>query len=88
MSKAVLVVDMPEQFCEKCQLCYEKSSLDGYMCAAFGKEIPDGEIPDWCPLNPLPEKQNNDNLMDEYMDGYDFGWNACIDAIVGCARSE
>ena len=40
-----------------------------------------GRKPDWCPLRPMPEKIHNDNGYDEYSDGYDAGWNACIDAI-------
>ena len=38
--------------------------------------------PDWCPLNPIPEKQINNNLYDEYYDGFNAGWNACIDEIL------
>ena len=53
------------------------------MCTALGKEIPDGEIPDWCPLRELPEK------MPDLEHGYEnveksiirIGWNACLDAL-------
>lgn len=38
--------------------------------------------PDWCSLNPIPEKQINNNLYDEYYEGFDAGWNACIDEIL------
>ena len=38
--------------------------------------------PDWCPLNPIPEKQINNNLYDEYYEGFDAGRNACIDEIL------
>lgn len=83
MSKAVLVMDMPEQTCEKCQLCYE--TADGnFMCAATGKEIADGEKPEWCPLVQMPEKKESDPVMDNDIDfGMAEGWNACIDAITG-----
>lgn len=84
MAKAVLVMDMPEQVCYKCSLCYEVLPVgDYYMCTALGKEIPDGEIPDWCPLRELPEK------MPDLEHGYEnveksiirIGWNACLDAL-------
>ena len=83
MAKAVLVMDMPEQVCQKCTLCYETED-DEYLCCAVGKLVPDGEKPDWCPLWKLPEK------MPDLEHGYEnveksiirTGWNACLDAIV------
>ncbi|MFQ9085445.1 MAG: hypothetical protein ACLR6H_01135 [Roseburia sp.] len=83
MAKAVLVMDMPEQVCQKCTLCYETED-DEYLCCAVGKLVPDGEKPDWCPLWELPEK------MPDLEHGYEnveksiirTGWNACLDAIV------
>ena len=82
MAKAVLVMDMPEQVCQKCTLCYETED-DEYLCCAVGKLVPDGEKPDWCPLRELPEK------MPDLEHGYEnveksiilTGWNACLDAI-------
>ena len=82
MPKAVLVMDMPEQVCQKCTLCYETED-DEYLCCAVGKLVPDGEKPDWCPLLELPEK------MPDLEHGYEnveksiirTGWNACLDAI-------
>lgn len=43
MPKAVLVMDMPEQVCQKCTLCYETENDDEYMCCATGKLVPDGK---------------------------------------------
>lgn len=85
MSKAVLVMDMPEQICQKCKLCYETENGDEYMCCAVGKLVPDGEKPDWCPLRELPEK------IPELESGYESinrtlhreGWNDCLDRILG-----
>lgn len=57
MSKAVLVMDMPEQVCQKCTLCYETENDDEYLCCATGKLVPDGKKPDCCPLRELPEKR-------------------------------
>ena len=82
MPKAVLVMDMPEQVCQKCTLCYETED-DEYLCCAVGKLVPDGAKPNWCPLRELPEK------MPDLEHGYEnveksiirTGWNACLDAI-------
>ena len=83
MPKAVLVMDMPEQVCQKCALCYGTKNDDEYLCCATGKLAPDGEKPDWCPLRELPEK------MPDLEHGYEnveksiirTGWNACLDAL-------
>lgn len=37
MVKAVLVMDMPEQVCQKCALCYETENDNEYLCCAVGK---------------------------------------------------
>ena len=57
MAKAVLVMDMPEQVCQKCTLCYETENDDEYLCCATGKFAPNGEKPDWCPLRELPDEK-------------------------------
>ena len=85
MAKAVLIMDMPEQVCQKCTLCYETENDDEYLCCATGKLVPDGAKPDWCPLRELPEK------IPELKSGYEEisksihrdGWNACLDEILG-----
>ena len=100
MSKAVLVFDMPSNCSNCCQSydCYGEF----YVCAAMDKALEehkmDLEIPDWCPLKPLPEKidvpehDNNvkalsDNAFDVgaymYNRGHYRGYNICIDAILG-----
>ena len=86
MSKAVLVMDMPEQVCQKCTLCYETED-DEYLCCAVGKLVPDGEKPDWCPLRELPEKKDtiiyeNDDWGTVNLKTKDEGWNACLDEIL------
>ena len=57
MAKAVLVMDMPEQVCQKCTLCYDTENDDEYLCCATGKFVPNGEKPDWCPLQELPDEK-------------------------------
>ena len=85
MAKAVLVMDMPEQVCQKCALCYETENDDEYLCCATGKLLPDGEKPEWCPLRELPEKME---VCGKYpqpgkpVPSYRVGWNACLDEIL------
>lgn len=85
MAKEILVMDMPEQVCQKCTLCYETED-DEYMCCAEGKLLPDGEKPDWCPLRELPEKKDrNSPERVEYGNfgtGYIAGFNDCLDKIL------
>ena len=80
MAKAILVMDMPEQVCQKCTLCYETDNDDEYLCCATGKLLPDGEKPDWCPLREFPEKANHPDYCDNGR--FDKGWNACLDEIL------
>ena len=86
MSKAVLVMDMPEQLCQKCTLLYETENGDEYMCCATGKLVPDGEKPNWCPLRELPEKREiyhnkNHYISNFWADAKSVGWNCCLDEI-------
>ena len=85
MAKAVLVMDMPEQVCQKCTLCYETENDDEYLCCAVGKLLPDGEKPDWCPLRELPEKMKVCGKYpqpDGITPSYKVGWNSCLDEIL------
>lgn len=85
MSKAVLVMNMPEQVCQKCALCYETENDDEYLCCAVGKLLPDGEKPDWCPLRELPEKMKVCGKYpqpDGITPSYKVGWNSCLDEIL------
>ena len=86
MAKAVLVMDMPEQVCQKCTLCYETENDDEYLCCATGKLVPDGKKPDWCPLRELPERETEmtdaDDLGNDYVRGTMDGWNNCLDMIL------
>ena len=40
-------------------------------------------VPDWCPLKPVPEKKNYEELSDgNPVKAWGNGWNACIDKIL------
>lgn len=88
MSKAVLVLDMPETCCD-CNFCREiQEGIEA--CCELMDDLNDNtlcrmidskngycqEKPNWCPLKELPDETHNDEYMDEYCDGYDDGWNS------------
>ena len=85
MSKAVLVIDMPE-CCPDCPCSFfERDNPElNLICGATGEDANNAGKPDWCPLRELPEKKESDPVMDHDIDfGMAEGWNACIDAITG-----
>lgn len=96
MSKAVLVMDMPER-CKDCDFCDSNIHLekvchakveDSEECGLYYREIENDAVkPDWCPLVPLQEKITEpidaDDVGKDYSQGTMDGWNACIDAITG-----
>lgn len=86
MSKAILVMDMPDSCIECpcrtrnreevniCNCLYENNKLAVYNLMH--------ERPDWCPLKPVPEKQIYYTFND-YDNASMDGWNECIDVILG-----
>lgn len=85
MSKAVLVMDMPEQVCQKCTLCYETENDDEYLCCATGKLVPDGKKAGF-----VSTPGTAGEKIPELKSGYEdlsisirrVGWNACLDEIL------
>lgn len=89
MSKAVLVIDTPEN-CDKCKIrainlawCnVARKSTSHY---ANGKPIDERKRPDWCPLRELPAKREvmgiprNPSIGDFERAAYQRGWNYCIE---------
>ena len=85
MSKAVLVMDMPED-CLECpcmRMVYEYR-----ICQVKRKACGEDEHnrPDWCPLRELPEKQKADTDLLTMESGIVAGWNACLDEILAKGR--
>lgn len=83
MSKAVLVMDMPES-CDSCPLF--GSYYSDMTCRANGRSInypyPKEVRQDWCPLRVMPQKQTvhcTDTKHHRFAKG---GWNACIDGLL------
>ena len=98
MSKAILVIDMPNG-CDGCPICRGIASDGDFVCSIKDKDgneqgFYDGEYerPDYCPLKPLPEKKLQIPVMHDYDGGYSHGmirgWNDCIDEILKGGAEE
>ena len=94
MSKAVLVMDMPED-CKQCVFCrglnackLKKYLVRDKICTVYtvDKQIMEGGKPDWCPLRELPERSDHPEHCDNGR--FDAGWNACLDAREGGAHGK
>ena len=86
MAKGIIVVDIPET-CENCLFSRAHAAplQDCLYCTVLTMGvIRKSQIkrPNWCPIRPMPEKQNNYSLYDEYYNGFNAGRNACIDKIL------
>lgn len=83
MSKAVLVIDMPEG-CNDCVLnnCHfcdvTNENIESYMY-----DIMEVDKPDWCPLKELPHKRYHSAYGVPIEMSEDKIWNKCIDKIIG-----
>ena len=88
MSKAILVMDMPDKCGEcECSYCdYDDPHLN-LICAVVGDNVSGSDKPDWCPLRPMPEKKplkgNVSNIQRMMEEMGAVSWNACIDAMIG-----
>lgn len=85
--KAILVIDEMPIKCEDCPLHYRKRQ-EIYRCEMTNKNVRLNSKPSWCPLKPMPNKQATNlaigiDLVDGFKDGWNYGWNACIDEIIG-----
>lgn len=89
MSKAVLVIDMPNT-CGGCILCQNRRGhcvcshpFDGENGdVVLNKVDIEQERPNWCPLQQMPEKSHT-GKSDYYQWGdWEDGWNACIDGLL------
>lgn len=84
MFKSVLTMNTPDR-CDDC-LCVDTYDSSYQWCRYAKKKMPFSihfTKPDWCPLNPLPEKDDWDDPYDEYYTGYANGWNRCLSKITG-----
>ena len=87
MSKAILVIDMPDS-CMGCNFLYCDAENNSESCQAREKsrivDLENDDKPDWCPLRKMPEKKKTIGTESETERIYmNCGWNDCIDAIGG-----
>ena len=88
MSKSILIIDTPKN-CEDCPLFRTDEDFNAtiHYCMPYqGKElfmVKEKGVSENCPLKPTPEKR-------KYLDydlyagsGFDRGYNACIDELLG-----
>ena len=109
MNKSVLVIDTPEN-CYDCPFGTEYCGDSEYEGCCELAECLDSDMrliteehydyesesrPDWCPLQPLPEKMKVTGLYNgEYfkaggkLPSYKIGWNDCIDEITGGSSDD
>lgn len=76
MSKAMLIMDMPES-CAECQFFARFDLVKN--CSLNGKpvEYSKNKRQDWCPLQEVLEK------YEDVCTDFRMGYNACIDEILG-----
>lgn len=81
MSKAMLIMDMPES-CAECQFFARFDLVKN--CSLNGKpvEYSNNKRQDWCPLQEVPKKDSKFCYPSDYEEGYGDGYNACIDEIL------
>lgn len=84
MSKAVLVMDMPES-CFGCNFLYCDGDTNLDSCQAREKARPVDsatyEKPDWCPLRELPEKKER-RIGEHGERMFRAEFNACLNEIM------
>ena len=83
MSKAILVIDMPES-CSKCPLFggfYSDMCCHGLNNRGINYPYPEDFRQNWCPLKTMPEEDTGAYLF-EYSEGYQKGWNDCISYLI------
>ncbi len=73
MSKAILVIDMPEN-------CYECCLNNYHFCDVTADGIDIEHRPNWCPLKPAPELIEINYGSDEQ--DWEKGYNSCLEGIL------
>lgn len=83
MSKAILVIDMPES-CKEC-MCYVLGASNNFCGVTRFAIFDNTSKPNNCPLKPVPDERYEGGTwtMSGYIeDGFSSGWNACIEEIL------
>ena len=80
MAKGIIVLDDIPVICAECSMSTVTPNKQYLRCEVKNRIIYNAK-PDWCPINPMPQRAYHEN----YCDGgrYDKGWNDCLDEIFG-----
>lgn len=81
MSKAVLIMDMPEN-------CFHCKLQDWANCRIVKGCHTGNKRPNWCPLQPIPEYLSTEVGLTEFQMGVRSGYNLCIDNILKGSEEE
>lgn len=83
MSKVMLIMDKPGN-CIKCE--FSDRRLDGTLRCTKNKDSSNTvfglALPRWCLLKDVPKKREQIEFPKGYYDGWNNGFNACIDEIL------
>lgn len=95
MNKGIIIVDVPER-CDDCLIrhagmawCQVAQRSTSYT--KTGKQIDERKRPEWCPIQPMPEKMKIYGKYpqpDRIVPSYKYGWNACIDEMLKGTEAE
>ena len=83
MSKAVLVMNMPE-CCADCPCSFfeRDNPILNLICGVTQEDAYNVGKPDWCPLRELPEKKER-RIGEHGERMFRAGFNACLNEIAG-----
>lgn len=80
MSKAILVIDMPDS-CDVCKFCYYTTG-ETPVCSLENMIIHNPKYKLGCPLKKPPEKDEYYLGMSETSAAYVDGWNDCLEEVL------
>ena len=86
VNKGILLMDYPDS-CDECP-CFVPScgidfDLDQDMCGATDNITHGYSMPDWCPVQPMPQKIQHKSRQSLAQEQFEAGWNACVEKILG-----
>lgn len=91
MSKAVLVMNMPE-CCADCPCSFfeRDNPILNLICGVTQEDAYNVGKPDWCPLRELPEKipELKSGCEEVSTSIHRVGWNACLNEIMRQGMSD
>ena len=87
MGKVISVFDTPCS-CYECPHALSNYSVCGLNHITLERERYHKRTI-WCPLRELPEREAYDDILgDDFDEGYVYGWNKCLDVILGGSSNE